>query len=274
MIQLLNKQRFKLVFNQKNNNQLKLNIMKIIKTTFLLALVLCFTFNLSHAQKSYQIHQDNVKPSMIMEYEKVAKAFSDACKLHNPQTSWVTASTNDMKYMYITPIENMADLDKRPFTDMAKKMGDKWSEMFTSFDKCYDSHSSFIIHLVEDLTYMPEGISITQEGQNYRKWFYIYFTPSNAAKIREGMKAVKELYKTKGSKEYYRIYRNGFGTPEDFYLVAVSSKDEIDSATRGKANEEVLGPDRWETISKVMNYATRIEEVSGEMRPDLSYTSK
>jgi hypothetical protein len=121
---------------------------------------------------------------------------------------------------------------------------------------------------------MPEGISMTQDGQNYRKWFYIYFTPSNAAKVREGMKAVKDLYTAKDSKEFYRIYRNGFGTSEDFYLVAVSAKDEIDSATKSKENDAVLGPDSWDTFSKVMNYASRFEEYSGEMRPDLAYAPK
>jgi hypothetical protein len=248
--------------------------MKTIKSTLLLAFILCLTINFSQAQKLYQIHQDNVNPSMVKQYEKVAKAFNDACNEHKPQISWVTATTNDMKYLYISPIENMADLDKQPFSDMAKKMGDKWAKMFEDFDKCYDSHRSYVIHLVEDLTYMPEGISMTQDGQNYRKWFYIYFTPSNAAKVREGMKAVKDLYTAKDSKEFYRIYRNGFGTSEDFYLVAVSAKDEIDSATKSKENDAVLGPDSWDTFSKVMNYASRFEEYSGEMRPDLAYAPK
>ncbi|MFG6687854.1 hypothetical protein ACGK9U_14825 [Mariniflexile sp. HNIBRBA6329] len=248
--------------------------MKTIKTTFLLAFILCLCINVSHAQKSFWVHQDNVNPSMIMQYEKVAKEFTDACKQHNPETSWAVANTNDLKYLYISPIEKMADLDKDPFTDMAKKMGDDWKKMFQEFDKCYDSHGSYIIHLVEDLTYMPEGISMTQEGQDYRKWFYIYFKPENAAKVREGMKAVKDLYVAKKSKEHYRIYRNGFGTSEDYYLVAVSSKDEIDGATKSKENEALLGPDSWEIFNKVMSHASRFEEYSGKMRPDLAYAPK
>jgi hypothetical protein len=211
---------------------------------------------------------------MIMQYEAIAKKFNDACKAHNVQTSWATASTNDLKYMYITPMENFAQLDERPFTEMAKAMGDEYSKMFEEFDKCYDSHTNYTITLVEDLTYMPEGITMTQEGQNYRKWFYLYFNPENGAKMREGMKAVKDLYVAKGSKEYYRIYRNGFGTPEEFYLVAVSYKDALDAATKGKANDELLGPDRWETFKKVMDYTTRYEEYSGVMRPDLAYSPK
>lgn len=248
--------------------------MKTIKTSLLIALLICFTFNVSNAQKRFNIHQDNVRPSMLMQYEAIAKKFNDACKAHNVQTSWSTASTNDLKYMYITPMENFAQLDERPFTEMAKAMGDEYGKMFEEFDKCYDSHTNYTITLVEDLTYMPEGITLTQEGQNYRKWFYLYFKPENGAKMREGMKAVKDLYVAKGSKEYYRIYRNGFGTPEEFYLVAVSSKDAVDAATKGKANDEVLGPDRWETLKKVMDHTTRYEEYSGEMRPDLAYSPK
>ena len=61
--------------------------MKTTKTTFLLALFLCFTFNLSQAQQAYQVHQDNVKPSMLMEYEKIAKEsfkkiYEDPKKVH------------------------------------------------------------------------------------------------------------------------------------------------------------------------------------------------
>ncbi|GAA4289480.1 hypothetical protein GCM10023163_00240 [Aestuariibaculum suncheonense] len=222
----------------------------------------------------YRIHQDNVKPSKVMDYEKVAKAFNDACVKHNVKTSWATAATNDLKYIYISEIENMAQLDERPLAEMAKAMGDDFGKLFDDFDKCYDSHSSYIIHLVKDLSYMPEGFGMTQEGQDYRKWFYIYFTPQNAKKVREGMEAVKKLYESKNAKEYYRVYRNGFGTQEDCYLVAVSSKDEIDGATKSKENEKLLGPDSWDTFKKVMDYAERFEEVSGKMRPDLSYNPK
>ncbi len=248
--------------------------MKTIKTSFLLALMLCFTVNVSQAQKFFQIHQDNVKPSKMMEYEKIAKEFNEACIEHNVQATWFTAMSNDFRYFYITPMEKFADLDERPFADMAKAMGDKFSDMFDRFDKCYDSHGTYIMAMDEKLSYMPEGQTSAPADENYRKWFYMYYTPENGDKVREGMKAVKELFASKGSKEYYRVYRNGFGSMENFYLVSVSAKDEIDSAKRGKANEEVLGPDRWETFSKVMNHISRMEEYTGRMRPDLAYSPK
>lgn len=248
--------------------------MKTIKTTLLLVLFL--SFSITKAQQMFQIHQDNVKPSMLMEYEKIAKEFNEAAVEHNLQTSWFTAMSNDFKYFYITPIESFAELDERPMADMAKAMGDKFGDMFNRFDKCYDSHGSYIIMRDDALSYTPEGASEDAEEGNYRKWFYMYYTPENAKKVREGMKAVKEFYKSKNSKQDYRIYRNGFGQMENYYMVSISAKDEIDYAQRGKANEEALGSfeERWEEFSKIMNNISRMEEYSGEMRPDLSYAPK
>lgn len=249
--------------------------MKTIKTTFVLAITFCLTINFSQAlQQAYQIHQDNVKPSMKMEYEKIAKEFNAACVEHNVQSTWYTATSNDFKYFYISPIENFSELDEKPFADMAEAMGDKFGELFDRFDKCYDAHGSYIVLRDDKLSYMPEDNANAPADENYRKWFYMYYTPENAEKIREGMKAVKDFFIAKGSTNYYRVYRNGFGQLESYYMVSISAKDEVDSATKGKANQEVLGPDRWEVFKKVMNYTSRREEYSGEMRPDLSYSPK
>ena len=60
---------------------------------------------------------------------------------------------------------------------------------------------------------------------------------------------------------------------ESYYLVAVSSKDEVDSAMKGKSNDEVLGDERKEIFGNMMKYISNYDEVTGEMRPDLAYSS-
>lgn len=246
--------------------------MKTIKPTLLLALLLCFTFNFTQAQQMFQVHVDHVKPSKLAEYNKTAKEFVDACKKHNPQTSWITATTNDNRYLYLTPIENFAEMDKNPLADMAKAMGDDFSNIFKKFNSCYDKHGDYVLILNENLTYMPEGISQTQEGQNFRKFYFIYYTPENQGKLRDALKAVKDLFASKGSKEYYRIYNSGFGVTESYYMVAVSAKDELDSATRGKANDELLGEGAQEIFGNVMAASSKFEEFTGWIRPDLAYS--
>ncbi|WP_298239397.1 hypothetical protein [uncultured Algibacter sp.] len=248
--------------------------MKTIKNTILLLVTLCFAFNNNYAQKMYNVHQDNVKPSMMMEYEKIAKKFHDACEKHNPDTSWLAVSTDDFTYMYVTPIENFADLDKRPMAEMAKAMGDDFGKMFEEFDKCYDSHGNYIITLDEKLSYMPDGISQAQEGQDNRNFYYIHYAPKNGKNLWEAMKAVKDMFAEKGSKSYYRVYRTGFGSMDNFYMVAISSENKIHAAEKEKANEELLGPERYEVFQKVLANATKMEEVTGLIRRDLSYSAK
>ena len=248
--------------------------MKHIKPISAFITILCFSLQFS-AQQAFLVHQDNVKPSKIMQYEAIAKEFHDACLEHNPDTEWITAMTYDFKYMYITPIENMAEMDERPLAEMAKAMGDKFGDIFNRFDKCYEAHGSYIIVSDKELSYMPEGVTIP-EDHNYRKWFYIYYTPENAKAIRDGMKAVKALNEKKNSPAYYRVYRNGFGQMKNYYVVSIAAKDEVDFAKTNKESEEALGTfeERWEAFSQVMDYASGMDEYSGEMRPDLAYAPK
>lgn len=247
--------------------------MKTLKKTFFLALTLCLSLNFIYAQQAFFINQDNVKPSKAAEYEKAVKAFNEASAKHNVKSNWMAAMRNDFTYYYIVPIENMADLDKKPFADMKEAMGDEWKTMFANLDKCLSSYGSFIMYSVDELSYKaPEGTDTSD--QNYRKWFLMYYAPKNAKKVKEGMKAVKEMFEAKGSKEYYNVYQSGLGNMESHYLVSVPSKDEVDGAQLAKENQEVLGPDRYETFNKVIKYLTRMEEFSGFMRPDLSYSPK
>jgi hypothetical protein len=248
--------------------------MKTLKPILIFALILCFGINFSTAQQLYQVHVDEVKPSMIADYEKVSKEFIEACKTHNPQTSWLTAVTSDLRYMSVTPIENFAELDKNPFADMAKTLGEDFGNMFDRFDKCYDSHYSYILRLNGNLTYMPEGISQTQEGQNNRRYIFLHHTPENGGKLFEAIKAVKDLFVSKESKMYYRIYHSGFGSKDSFFLVAISSKDDLEYAKMSKANDELLGEDSGKVFGNMMKYISRFEEVSGSIRPDLGYSAK
>ena len=248
--------------------------MKSIKTGFLRFVLFCFALNFNFAQQRYQVHVDYVKPYKYEDYVKTAQDFKKACDEHQPETSWVAVSTSDDRFLYVSPMENFAELDKRVFAGMAEKMGDDFGKMFEKFDECYDKHSDYVLVLRNELSYMPEGISQTQEGQNYRTFYMLYHTPSNHGKLREAIKGVKKMFEEKGSKEYYRVYHSGFGTDEEYFMVAISSKDPVDAATRSKANDELLGEDSREVFGKLMQATERFEEFTGWMRTDLYYSPK
>ncbi len=251
------------------------NIMKPFKLLYLAVLCLLAGPLLAQSEnyETFRVHEDVVKPSKVSDYEAVAKEFLGNLKKYNIQDmNFIVTNTDDNRYLYVSPLENMAELDNPLFRTLSEKMGkDALAALFQKMDKCYDTEQDYILHLDKELTYMPSGITQTPEGRDYRKFHYLWVSPSNRDVVREKMKAVTELFASKGSKEYYRVYRSGFGVRGEYYMVAVAAKDELESAQLSMDNSELLGDEGKKAFDALFSSLLKYEQVSGRMRPDLYY---
>ena len=184
--------------------------MKTINLTKLLMFALIIPMILSaqndNSYQSYWVHEDRVKLNKTEEYEQITKDLVAACKEHNVQeTQWITLALNDNSYLYVSPIENFADLDKNAFKTLIEKMGeDKVSALFDRFSSTYDEHGDYIVYLNKELSYMPGGISQTIEGQNYRIMYYSYVTPENDKHFSATLKKCKAAFEKHDSKLHYQ----------------------------------------------------------------------
>lgn len=230
----------------------------------------------SGERRSFHIHEDVVKPSMVGEYESIVKEFVGHLKKHEIQEiSMIVTNLADSRYLYVEPIKNMADLDNHNFSTLVEKMGkEALGELFDRMDKCYDIEHDYIIHLDEELTYMPEGITQTPEGKDFRKFHYLHVTPANRSTVKKKMKAIKDLFEQKGSKEYYRVYKSGFGARGEFYMVAIASKSPLDQAQISKENDALLGEEGNNAMQALFANLLKYEVYEGRMRPDLAYSPK
>ena len=253
--------------------------MKNLKTTVVLVMVLFCSVLFSTAQndnfQAYSIHEDQVKPSMRGEYEILAKEFKALCEKHNiVDADWNAASSVEGNYFYISPIDKLGDLDKNELAPLFEKDGEKATSILNRMDKCYDNHGTYVMLLNKELSYTPEATDVQSEDMNYRKWHYIYVNPENKNEMSKKMKAVKDMFASKNSKVYYRVYQNGFGQLDDFFLVSVSAKDEIHHAQRAKENQKLLGEESKAVFDALFSLSSKYVETTGMMRPDLSYSSK
>jgi hypothetical protein len=255
--------------------------MKKLKLTSLITLLFSFFFISVNAQEnpssqSYMVHEDRVNPSKVEHYEKHLKDLVMNCKKYNlPNSSWIVTATNNYRYLYVSPIEKMGDLDVNRFAALGEKMGNEaLQNIFKEIDKCYDQHGSYILVLDKNLTYMPGGITQTPEGQQYRKFHYYYVTPENYSKFYELGKAVKDLYAKKGAKINYRVYRSGFGNMDTYFMVAVAAKSAEDFEKMSAENKNLLGDEGKKLHQEILKLTSRYEAVTGSMRPDLAYASK
>jgi len=251
--------------------------MKLLKLSLLtLSMLVMPLIASSQEEKSYQaywIHEDRVKPDMTDEYEQISKDLVAACKEHDIQeTMWITLALNDNSYLSISPIKNMADLDKDGFKTLSEKMGaDKMAALFNRFNPTYDEHGDYVVYLNKNLSYMPGGISQTIEGQNYRTLYYNYVTPENDKGYAEVLKKMKAAFEKHNSKLNYRVYKTGFGVMGSYYMIAVAAESNLASATLGDENWTMMKDDFDPLLKEMSKYTWKMDEKRGWMRQDLGY---
>ncbi|QNJ98093.1 hypothetical protein [Constantimarinum furrinae] len=226
--------------------------------------------------ETFWVHEDPVIPAKVLDYEAYCATLADKCAEFNIQkANWFTISTDELRYFHITPIDKMGDLDQNRFSLLRNKMGEQeFNQLFDNFDSCYETHNDYIIHLDHNLSYMPSGVEIMQDGMEFRKLELWYVTPKNIQKMLDIAKRFKELYSRKSSPEHYRVYRSGFGAPEPFILVAISAPSAEEYERIRKLNKELLGKERDVIYKELLETISKVETLSGYMRTDLSYSPK
>ncbi|MUP47219.1 hypothetical protein E0K83_15875 [Gramella sp. BOM4] len=252
--------------------------MKSLSKTLLVPILLfLFSFN-SIAQKDryqmYVVHEDHVAEGKMDKHTQADKALLDAVKEHNIDMSWVTFQSDDNRVMYLMPINTMADLDEDPFEKLAKKMGEQEMEkLFESFGDTYSEHGDYILKLDKELSYMPDGITQTPAGKDYREITYYWIPPGKEKKAEEVARAAKELYTKKGSNVHYRLYKSGFGTMGNYYMVAVAAEDADALEKMRNENVKLLGEEGQKLSEEIQQTMPKQERYHGKMRMDLSYAS-
>ncbi|PKA83529.1 hypothetical protein ATE92_1684 [Ulvibacter sp. MAR_2010_11] len=251
--------------------------MKFKSIPFLISILLISPFFLiaqaDADSQAYWVHEDPVYPAKVADYEGYCTTLADNCTKYNvKEAKWVAVSTDDLRYFHLSPIVNMADLDKSRFSLLRDKMGEsEFNELFDNFDNCYDTHFDYIIHLDNNLSYMPKDVRSTQVGMEFRKLEFWYVTPQNFPKVLALAKEFKDLYAEKNSKEYYQLFRSGFGAVGQFILVSIPARNPEDYERVRKENKELLGEARTPVYEQLLKLITRVETLNGYIRADLSY---
>ena len=249
--------------------------MKNFKKALVLVFSMLLAFQFLNAQNEqptmYVVHTDHVKFNKIPQYEEVSKQMHDELVKHNSKATYTTISVEDGRYVYVSPIENMADLDKNPMMETIEKMGkENANRMFAKMNECYDTHYDYILHHMPELSYMPEGYST--ENKNAREYHFLYYPPKNADAMEKAMANVKKMFKEKGIKNGYNVFHSGFGANENYYMVEVAGEDTASIVMGGKENNEIMGEEGNAAMFGVISLASKYDQVNADIRPELSYT--
>ncbi|MFV8226091.1 hypothetical protein [Christiangramia aquimixticola] len=230
----------------------------------------------SDRYQMYVVHEDRVKADMLEKHKQLDKDILKAAKDHKMKDmSWLTFVGENNRFMYLTPIKNIADLDKNPFEELKNSMGEEaYGKLFESYGETFTEHGDYVIRLDKELSYMPEGITQAPESQNYRELVYYHIPPGKWEKAEELAMAVKELYTSKDAKLYYRVYKSGFGTMGSYFLVAVAAENPEALEKLRTETQQLIGEEGKSIFDKIEKTISKKETVKGHVSPELSYMNK
>jgi len=261
-------------FSAKTKN-LNLTTMKTTRIS-LFVFILIFTVRWTIAQENLAtqlllIHEDNVIVGKASQY---AKASTDLVKLlteSNFQDMTYSAFwVEDYTYMYVSPIENMAQLDDIPWAKLSQQVGkDKTEAVFAEFNGTYNTHRDFIAIFHPDLSYKSEQLQ--EEGYNYREWNYMYYNEIHQDQMMNLAKEWKKLYEDKNVSNGYTIYTNGFGHEGPVLVIHTWATNPVDHAQKNQKRQELLGEEAQKLWERTAALTYRIETKTGWLMSDMSY---
>lgn len=239
-------------------------------------LFLIGSLNAQDQNQAFWVHEDQVKPGMVKEYEDLSKDLVAEAKKANLQNMmWQVAAMDNGRYLTLTPIKNMTDLQSKSFEPLMAGMGqEKFTQMMEKFDGMYEQHGDYLIVLDKDLSYMPGGVDPNTPGKDYRKWHKMTVSPENLPQLRTKLAELKDVFAQKDSKMHYRIYQSSFGNMGDYFVAVISAKDAVDYAQMSAENEKVLGMEGKQKFREVMDLVSEYEVSEGGMKPELAYMPK
>lgn len=225
------------------------------------------------ASQMMVVHEDVVKPSMTAQYEEASKNMVAQLKAHNAQDiGYNTARTDDGRYLHISPIESLSDLEKNPMNDLAETMGGEAVQaMWGKFDGCYDVHLTYIVSLEPSLSHMPDSDDAPTSELTFRHWDEFKVIPGKEAEIEELFKAHAKVLADNNVDWGYRVYKGGLGMEEGTYVMVRSAEDFSDYTTRRTALMEAHGEALAPIRKQFWGLLREFDHYNGSMRPDLSY---
>ena len=251
--------------------------MKLLTKLLVAACFICaatFTANAQDEEPKSQmffIHVDHVITAKSTQYEEASKGFNALLKEGNAEgvDTWAFSQSNG-DYMYVSFLENMAELDVNPFSAVQEKVGkEAWDEMYSKYDNTYLEHESFIVNGHPKYSYKAEQLS--EEDMNYRVWSYNYFEDKNWDKVMEAAEKWRKLYESKNIESGFTVYTGGFGSPGPVIIIMQWAKSPADYYAQAEKNRATLGEEGKNLGEETMKLFYKHEKIDGYFRPDLSY---
>jgi hypothetical protein len=224
----------------------------------------------------FVVHQEVAKPSMVKEYESTTKEFVALVKANKtkmPHFSVNCFMSPDFTYTYAAPIPNLAGMDaiNADFGALAQSAGASFLDLNKRGGAATEYIKEWVIQLVPELSYSPAEPRV-QPGQYFHYSVY-YVSPGREPEAEAVGADYVKLFKAKGVKSGYTVYKVVMGPEMPAYIVSVGALDAADYHAEDAKVGALLGAELRALGARTAALTRRFETREATARPDLSVPS-
>jgi len=227
------------------------------------------------APQYFVLHQERAKPSMIKEYESTTKEFVALVKANKtkmPHFSFNAFVSPDFLYSYVSPIPNLAGMDaiNGDFGALFQAAGPALSDLNKRGGVAMERVDETVIQRLPELSYAPAEPRLESGRARYYHYGFYYVIPGREAEVEALGQEYLKLFKAKGVKNGYTIYKAVMGADMPYYFVSEGALDAADFETEDAKTAALVGPELQALGARLMALTRRYETREAVPRPDLS----
>ena len=227
------------------------------------------------APQYFVLHQERAKPSMVKEYESTTREFVALVKANKakmPHFSFNAFVSPDFTYSFVAPIPNMAALDgiNADFGALAQSAGASFLDLNKRGGTAMERVDEAIIQRLPELSYAPAEPRLESGRVRYYHYGFYYVIPGREPEVEALGQEYLKLFKAKGVKNGYTIYKAVMGADMPYYFVSEGALDAADFAAEDAKTAAAVGPELQALGARLMALTRRYETREAVPRPDLS----
>ena len=133
-----------------------------------------------------------------------------------------------------------------------------WSDL----NETIESYRYYVVKYEPELSYVPDG-KVWLDDAPYRRWNYLYFEPGTEKAAEHILLAYKNLYKDKGVKSGFRVFKGVVGLDQPVYMFTTWSKSPLDYQMELQDSIDLLGDGGTVLWMAMMDLVRTVNTVEG-----------
>ncbi len=219
------------------------------------------------------VREDVVKPSMNKYYEATLtdlKQFLTDNKVKH--VNYMTQLQDNFNYSHITPLKSMDDIEGGLESFIkGKERSAEFDLIWGDLNETIESYSYYVVKYEPEMSYVPDG-KVWLEEAPYRRWNYLYFEPGTEKEAEKILLAYKNLYKNKGVKSGFRVFKGVIGLDQPVIMFTTWSKTPLDYQKELQESIALLDEEGAILWVSMMELVRNAETMEGWYLPQYSFT--